>query len=197
MPRPYGKDIVDIIPGKMLRSEYTAIGRLVRACAELEDILNHWIAKLSVTPPQNLYLLLGTTPVSKKLELAWEFAQVSGTQFEQLHRNSFKHEAWDDVFATRNFLCHAVFQGRTKQGLLVFRTSKIIGRRQGHVMFSVECISAGMIEALAKVAEHAIPSLERDLGVAASREGLRQKTAGPHPKAVQPSRKTSARKPKA
>ena len=65
------------------------IGRLIRAVAEIEDIVTLYIASMVKTNEASILLLLGRTQISAKLEQAGYMAQLVSPDFYERHKKLF------------------------------------------------------------------------------------------------------------
>jgi hypothetical protein len=70
MVKYYSPDTVQLQQAELGDEEYSAIGRLIRACADIEDLVTLSVADLLGTSEAAAVVALGQTPLSKKLAIA-------------------------------------------------------------------------------------------------------------------------------
>ena len=78
MPKSYSPESTHIKPTKINKETLAARGRLIRAFAEIEDLLTLHICNLTSVPEGRIIVLLGRTAMSKRLEIAEYFATTAG-----------------------------------------------------------------------------------------------------------------------
>ena len=182
-------------PRRISNATYNAMGRVVRAFAEIEDILTLHLCELSNISEGQVMILLGKTPLSKKLEIARQFADARGTPARELFDCWFGTKGFQAALACRNVVAHGVFLGQTETGHLAFRTMKSLNADETSVSVEVVCYDNKSFLEVASSAELAIPSLEKGLQLQASREIRRGQSLDPHSKA-QPKRPPSTKPPR-
>ena len=89
MPKSYSPESTHIKPTKINKETLAAIGRLIRAFAEIEDLLTLHICNLTSVPEGRIIVLLGRTAMSKLLEIAEYFAKTAGANALAAHKNVF------------------------------------------------------------------------------------------------------------
>ena len=185
-------------PYRITNATYNAMGRVVRAFAEIEDILTLHLCALSNISEGQVLILLGATPLSKKLKIARQFAVARGESACELFDGWFGTAGFQAALACRNVVAHGVFLGQTETGQLAFRTMKTLNADETTVGAEVVCYDTNAFLEVASSAELAIPNLEKGLQLQALRETRREQSLDPHSKA-QPKRPPStkpARPPK-
>jgi len=170
-----------------------SIGRLVRAFAEIEDIITLYIIDLAEISEAKAIIMLGRMPITRRLDIAKTLAHVTGEKITKLHEKLF-NPMFFDVLACRNDVTHGTLMGRTGEGRLAFLTSKTDPQIDGKLHQDVSTYTPHDIKGLAKAAEDAVPILETQLKLQASRQERLDKPLVPHRKGRK-KRKTKA-KPK-
>ena len=194
MAKIYSSTPVKLKQARLTIKVLTSIGRLVRACAELDDILTLYICSLAEVSESHGAILLGRTPVSKKVEIAQYLAKMRGKIITEVHGNLF-NTRYDEAIECRNVVAHGVFRGKGEDGRLYFRTSKSdepIGKAAGKRVYGY---TPNTINAIAISAEKLVPIFEKTLMLSALREKRLQQPVGAHPKGLSQSRRTSTPKP--
>ncbi len=158
------------------------IGRLIRACAELEDCIKHYICLLADMSERNATIILGTTATRKRFEIAEELARVTG----EAEHDLFSKLAGQlkDVIETRNSVAHGVYLGQNeKDGRLFFRIERPVKNDLREVIVLVAGVLPDDIKRQAARLEALIPEIEKHLRIEALREKRLQQTPQLHPKA--------------
>ena len=192
MGRIYGKGHQELKPAKLTVPVLTAIGRLVRACAEIEDLVDLFIAKLAELSETKMTILLGRTAVTRRIEIAEQLAAIRTDGALKVHAAIF-NEGYYDVIDCRNAVAHGTLLGKSTDGMLYFltsNTSKPKDQRSRRFTFGY---APKTIIAFAQYAEQLVPHFEQALKVQDMRAERLQRPLSPHPKA-QPQR--SAKSPR-
>lgn len=184
-----------IKPYRITNATHNAMGRVVRAFAEIEDILTLHLCALANISEGQIMILLGKTPLSKKLEIARQFADARGPTARELFDSWFGTKGFQDLLACRNVVAHGVFLGRTESGHLAFRTVKSLNADETTVAAEVVCYDKNELSEVASSVELAILNLEKALQLQASRETRRGQSLDPRSKA-QPKRPPSTKPPR-
>lgn len=160
------------------------IGRLVRATAEIEDIVTEHFCEVARIPLGAALLILGRMSSSGHLGLARQFASVQGGEVLAAHLECFGTDEFKDIIKCRNTVAHGVLLGKTPDGNIAF---EILQDSQGvegeEIVVTVNTYPPNSLRAAALLAEQAIPKFEDRLLVKASREKRRSQALGPHSKA--------------
>ena len=80
----YGDKAVGVTPGALDDKALLVIARLVRACAELEDIVNLFICNLAEISESRMIVLLGKSAISKRVEIAEYLAKMGAAEAQEL-----------------------------------------------------------------------------------------------------------------
>ena len=174
MGNEYSKVGSPLKPVKLSQETLLDMGRLIRAVAEIEDILTlHMCNVADITEGQYL-ILLGKIGIGAKLGYATLFANSIGGAAKQRTEESFNNEAYKALIKCRNVVAHGVLLGQTDIGKISFRTTDTASPKSG--VLGVEVISYGPSDftAFAEMAEIAIPQIEEALMVADTRAARRE-----------------------
>ena len=167
-----------------------AMGRLIRAFAELEDIATLWLGRLSGLDDAMMALFMPRAALSNKVTMAQRIAK-NAEDADLLHRRAFASEEWILAAKMRNVAAHGVLIGKQEDGSLAFRTADSEDLDGGKVAFKIVSIPPDMWEHVALAAENAIPRIERALGVQKRRQENRQQAIGTR----QPAQAAKPKKP--
>jgi hypothetical protein len=115
MVTEYGSDTVSLQPAKLGDAEFHAIGRLIRACADIEDLLTLSIADLMLVNETALVVALGQTPMSKKLSIGNYLAAVRAQDMPARYKHCFDAE-FKEIVACRNAAAHGILLGQWPNG---------------------------------------------------------------------------------
>jgi hypothetical protein len=181
MPRTYGATACELKPAALTTETLSDIGRLVRAFAEIEDILDLHIACLAGISETKVTILLGRTAISRRMEIAETLARLRPDKALEVHLSAFK--GFGDISDCRNAVAHGKLLGVDDDGKLAFLTFNSAppsGEAAIRVAFSYH---PETIKLLATTAEAAIPTLERMLQVEALRAERLLRPLQPHSKA--------------
>jgi hypothetical protein len=121
MARIYPSEKATVKPSELPDDIVLSIGKLVRACAEMEDILDLFICGLAEISESKATILLGRTAVTRRVEIALELAKLRTDEAVTVHKKAFD-SAFDDILYCRNVVSHGTFMGTSEHGY-VFRTA--------------------------------------------------------------------------
>jgi hypothetical protein len=153
-----------LTPYKLSDEELLYIGRIIRATAEIEDIVNWYLFHLSNIPYAILAVLLGKMPVSSRIGLAKRFANWRGGEAKAFYDNVMGSNAVRDLFNYRNILAHGVLLGKTDAGDIAFQVQDSSSEPQEeHVPLLVTAVPPSSLKETAELSEGLIPVLERSL----------------------------------
>lgn len=94
---------------------FLMIGQLVRAFAEIEDIISLYLYKLANVSESCGCVMLGRTPISVRISQLAYLASLHGDEAVQLHKARFTPEFFD-ALKCRNVVAHGVLLGRANIG---------------------------------------------------------------------------------
>jgi hypothetical protein len=179
IPSPVGTDIHPYI---LTDEDHRCIGVVICACAELENILDHFLTEVSGILRGQLMVLLGRASTATKLRVAQRLAVVRGEHWPTLYHESFEHPTYRGLIKFRNSVAHGWLLGLTDAGQIAFE----ILEPTEDVEVVITTVSAYPPEALAEYATvslQVVRILEERLGARASREARRALPLHPHRKA--------------
>lgn len=183
MANSYSPDEVPLHEARLGKGEFAAIGRLVRACADIEDLVTLYIAKLMGVKEGMVVVALGTTPFSKRLSIAGYLAKVHGSREEALFKTCF-HSDFSDLTTCRNAVAHGTLLGQSKDGRWAFLTPKTENpEAPGSTVQVVISYRKRDIELHADGAEMGVSIIEQTLGLQPLRDTRRGRPLLPHRKA--------------
>lgn len=184
MAKIYPSEPATVKPANLPDEILTSIGRLVRSCAEIEDVLDLFIGNLAELSETKVTILMGKTPISRKLEIASELAKIRPDAAAQAHKVAFD-PVFSDILYCRNAVAHGSFMGTTEDGY-VFRTANPGPIQDESKLRVVVCYPAETIHDFARVAEARIAELEGLLQVKEQRAERYTRPLLPHSKARNP-----------
>jgi hypothetical protein len=173
----------DLKPYKLTQKELRDIGRLIRACAEIEDIISLYLFKLANLPEGAGSVLLGRTPSSARLKVLEAFALSKGGEAVDLFRQAFDNESYRAVVKCRNTVAHGVLLGLTDLKQIAFQVQELQGIDGNEALISVNAYARSTFGNLADQAEKIIPHMEEAFELATLRETRRSQALVPHLKA--------------
>lgn len=191
-------------PYTLSDDQLLAIGRLIRACAEIEDIINLYLCDLADIGLGQAIILLGRMSASSKLKIAETLASIEGGDASAIHKECFDNDHYFDIVRCRNTVTHGILLGKDEAGLIAFQVQETLGVEGTKIMLGVNAYDERAFKAFADQAEDVIPQLEARLKLQPSREKRRTQALDPHPKAQnsktpnakpKPQRKPSRKKP--
>ena len=188
----YSAKSIKVQPAKLDDRALIAIARLVRACAEIEDLINLFICNLAEISESRMVVMLGRSAVSKRVEIAEYLAKINSPKAQELSDWAFNEGFWD-TFRCRNDVAHGVLLGKNEDGAWSFLTSKTEAPEGKSAIQVVSSFTPEFIEATADAAEAAIPSLEDKLKLKEQRESRYGRPLSPHRKGRR--QQTQAAKP--
>jgi hypothetical protein len=183
MARAYATKPSKITPVKLSADTLTSIGRLVRAWAEIEDLITLFICKSMGLNESQSVLLIGKQGISRKLQIAAYIAKADSPAAAALHAHIFGDKFYD-LHHCRNAVAHGVLLGKTEAGTIAFLTSKTDEPLDGGAIIEVASFTEETIAACARIAEAAIPKIEKTLKLSALREIRLQQTLVALPKGL-------------
>lgn len=191
MPRSFSAKEEDLTPVVLPDKLLTEIGRLIRAFAEIEDLVTLYICNLAEISESKALVLLGRAAITRRVEMAEYLALMTGLEIGKLHASIFNLE-FREALECRNTVAHGLLLGQTEDGRYAFLTSKTeapVGKAAIQVAISYDFHS---IASYANIAERAVPLICTQLKLQELREARLQRPLLPHRKA-QPQREPSAK----
>lgn len=181
MPRIYPKEAPPLRPGKIDDATLHAIGRLIRATAEIEDIVDCFIAILAGLSETRALIMLGRTAITRRLEIAETLAKVRTDKAHDVYKEAFP-KAFQDLLECRNAVAHGVLIGITDENEFAFLTTPTSMTEGESAKRIVASYNSATIANFADKAEAMLPWLEERLQVQEQRAERLQRPLKPHPK---------------
>jgi hypothetical protein len=172
----------DVTPAVLDDQTLAEIGRLVRACAEIEDLVTFFICTLAEISETRATVLLGKIGITQRIQIARYLAQLSGDKAVSVCNDAFDAD-FQAILDCRNAVAHGVFLGTVEEGRLAFLTRKTVRPETDAARQVVEAYAPVNIALYARTAEGAIPKLEAHLQVKELRRDRYLKPLSGHPKA--------------
>ena len=192
MPVEYSKTGSSIRPFTVSNDLFAEMGRIIRACSEIEDIIALHLCNLAKIGEAESLILLGRVPVSAKLRMAATIANAVGGEVATVHNRCFDNDDFKQLMKCRNTVAHGLLLGQNDEGGLAFRTVDPAGADAARLNINVISWDIGAFGHFAEMAENSIPELERLLGLQAWRKRRREQDLLPHRKS-QPKEKQGAK----
>lgn len=172
--------IVKMSQEKITEDAFVAIGRIVRACADLEDVLNLWICKLSGLSEAASTAILGRTNISTKKSLALALAKLKGEAFVELHNTAFD-DNMSRLLTCRNAVAHGAYTGRTDDGKWSFLTATTVAYENGGLSKQSLAYSTEALAQIANAGTIKIGAMDRLLGLKPWRDKRQWQDLAVHP----------------
>jgi hypothetical protein len=177
---PDGTSLTDVtLDDGILRN----IGRIFIGAAELEDVVTLYLCSLAKLSEGHVVMLLGRAALSKKFELARNFAKAHGEKELERFKATLGNEHLQAMLEFRNTLAHGAMLGLTKEGRIAFRTARQIDQNTTSVTMEVNSYLPEEFQHCADSFETVIPWLESELQVNEARAAHKTNELGPHTKA--------------
>jgi hypothetical protein len=173
----------ELKPYKLTQKELRDIGRLIRACAEIEDIISLYLFKLANLPEGAGAVLMGRTPASARLKVLETFSLSKGGEALDLYRQAFDNDNYRAITRCRNTVAHGLLLGLTERKEIAFQVQELQGVDGHEAIVSVNAYSREAFGIMADQAEQIIPQMEHVFGLATLREKRRSQALDPHMKA--------------
>ena len=182
----YAEESTDIEVADLPVEALLCVGRIIRAVAEIENIVTLYLSTLAKLSDGHAVILFGREGYAKKIELARKFASAHGQEKLDEFKLHLENDAIKNVMEMRNVLAHGSYLGRTGDGRWAFQTVRQLELRSTEVV--VEAISFGDqdFEHCAATSEELVEILETELRVKGARHQRRSGALGRHTKARTP-----------
>jgi hypothetical protein len=190
MTKDYSANVPDLETAILTERHHIAIGRLVRACAAIEDYITLFICRMLDLSEAKADMLLGVMPIRGRLQIAERAAATFGKDGPETYKNWLKNPALDSILNCRNALAHGILIGQTNTGSLAFRTSTKTGHEEGRIGNEIIIYDIETIEECVTVAETGVIDLPGGLKLQALLEKRRTQPLAPHPKSQPPKKRT-------
>jgi hypothetical protein len=179
-----------IKPAKIPPPVFTAIGRMVRAFAEIEDSLNIYIYNLARTPEPAAVILLGRSPISAKLTMAKALSSLHHTDAIATTEKLFFGQEFSEAKECRNAAAHGIFLGawgRPKH--YAFLTDKVLEAVNFNMRREVVSYDLKTFKYHAAFAERWASHISSELELQPLREKRFQQSLLPHRKGLKKAEK--------
>lgn len=193
MPIAYMQDGAELKPYVLGPADLRAIGRLVRACAEIDDCLTAYLCHVARINEGQALILLGKMPISGKKRMACTFAESHGPDELARFNSLFGTPEYSEIMKCRNSVAHGILLGRTPDGHIAFRVPDMLPSEGDTATVQVNAYSASGLASYAHDAAALAESLRSFLNQQGTQERRRERGLRHHPKG-QTKRQTS--KPK-
>ncbi|WP_156029827.1 hypothetical protein [Sphingomonas sp. URHD0057] len=173
--------------------EYQAIGRVVRACAEIEELITMFIAEQARITDGTVAILLGQTALSKKLSIANYLAAARGPEIRAQYENCIT-PMFKEIIQCRNAVVHGQLLGKSEDGHWAFLSVRT--EEPAEVGKSVQLVfsfSRADLVLYADEAKKAVELIEKSLEYEGLRILRRGRSLEPHRKS-QPKAKPAAKR---
>ncbi len=181
MPRLYPEQAPTVKAGRIDDATLHSIGRLIRATAEIEDIVDCFICVLADLNESKTSILLGKTAITRRLEIAESLSKLRTDEAHKIYKEAFPAEI-ADILECRNAVAHGILLGIGDGHEYAFITSLTNSVRGDAAVRIVVNYSPATIRNIADKAEAMIPYLEKRLLVQGLRSERLQRPLEPHPK---------------
>ena len=181
MPNVYSSKQTAVHPASLDDEALLAIGRIVRATAEIEDLVNLFICNLAGISESKMVVMLGKTAISKRIEIAEYLAKIASTEATELASWAFD-AGFRDLMTCRNVVSHGVLLGKDEDGMWAFLTSNMRPPEGQSAIQLVASYSTDTLQRYAGAAEAAIPPITTRLELEAHREARHERPLSPHRK---------------
>jgi hypothetical protein len=188
MPPTYSSKETKVERAELDDRALIAIGRLIRAAAEIEDLVNLFICNLAEINESRMVVMLGRSAISKRVEIAEYLAKLNSPQAAGLAARMFTDGFWD-MTRCRNDVAHGVLLGRNEDGAWSFLTAKTEQPTGASAIQIVASYTTDYLEDLAEAAENSIPTIAEGLKLTVLREARYGRPLSPHRKGLRQQKK--------
>ena len=166
------------------------VGRIIRAVAEIEDIVTLYLSALAKLSDGHAIILFGRDGYVKKVDLARKFATAHGQEKLNEFKLHLENDAIRNVIEMRNVLAHGSYLGRTEDGRWAFRTVRQLELRSTEVVVEAASFGDQDFEHCATTSEQLVDILETELRVKGARQRRKEGALDRHTKARTPKRRS-------
>lgn len=181
MPKTYGSGSSPPKQIDLPESTLTDIGRLVRAFAEIEDLVFLYICGLADISESRATALIGGVPLQRRIDMAGYLAKMTGKKITAIQKTIFD-KTFEEIRSCRNTVSHGKYLGVEDSGGFAFLTQKRDDPIGESAIQIVESYHPEIISQFAKMAVEAVPKIEKLLKLEASRQERVSKPLRPHKK---------------
>jgi hypothetical protein len=188
----YSPDTVELKQEDLGNPEFAAIGRLIRACADIEDLVTLAVADLMGSSEAAVVVALGQTPISKKLAIGNYLAGTRDADWVARFAECFGQD-YKEIIVCRNAVAHGVLVGRWADGRWAFLTARTEPPLPGATFQQVISFKTQDLNLYAGLAEELAKYIEQTLGLATQRKLRHGRSLLPHRRS-QPKPKQGAKR---
>ena len=192
MHQEYSQSGSEIKPVTLSDSVYQAMGRIIRAFAEIEDIVGLHLCETASLNEGQLLFLMGRASISDKITKVLALASAKGGELERVTKECFDRSEFRALQRCRNVIAHGFLLGETEAGKIAFRTTSITDMDMTYLGVEVATYEPSAFADFALIAESVLGQMERVLRVDTLRAERRAQALLSHPKA-QPIKEPSAK----
>lgn len=124
MSHSYGATHSTTQPTSLNDDVLVSIGRLIRAFAEIEEIVTLFISALAKLNQSQAVIILSRAQLTRKLAIAEQLATIAGEQHLERYKACFATVSFKNAQECRNIMAHGILFGLGEDGLLAFLTDK-------------------------------------------------------------------------
>lgn len=194
MDQEYSKVGTTLKPVVLTDEIHLAMGRLIRAFAEIEDIISLHLCNVADITEGQLLFLLGKAGIQDKLAKAEALAKAQGGEVHRVTVDCFDNDVFRAMLRCRNVVAHGLLLGQTEAGKIAFRTSNVTGVDSIGIGAEVATYDPTAFRQFADIADSCVEQIEGPLRVKELRDERRARprrsSQGPADKSAK--RKTSA-----
>lgn len=173
-------------------ADYTHAGKIMRAFAEIDDMLTLHIGNLTGVDPARATILLGRSPLSAKINTAATLAKLASAAAAATHATVFDSTLLVIGQKFRNALAHGTYLGVDSDGAYAFLTPTPTDASAERLQLEVLAIDPASLADVATKLLVALPEIERVLRLTTLRQRRFPQRLEAHPKG-QPQRKKGAK----
>lgn len=183
MPYEYSDSESELKPYVLELVEEAIVGKIIRACAELDDIVTLWLCECAQLSEGHLIFLAPRMQITAKIEAAGKFAKFRGGDWESRHKEAFCHEDFQALIKCRNIVAHGSLLGKDSDGGIVFRVPEYLGEKIDEgIAVEAFSYSTEQLANFAGLAQVWVKEFEEGLKLQSLREKRRERPLGVHPK---------------
>jgi hypothetical protein len=182
MPSTYGATHETTQPVVLSDEVLLAIGRLIRAFADIEELLGLFISAHTKLNQSQAVIVLGGTQLTRRLAMAEQIATIAGGEHLDRFNACFKNDWFRDAHTCRNVVAHGILLGETPDGEIAFLTNKT---DQPSGNSTVQIVGSYLPKAIIANAETSASNLEpmaQTLGLQSWLKRHQPQALGPHRK---------------
>lgn len=149
-------------PGDLSDEAHRLIGRLVRACAQIEELITFFIMNLTNLDEATATLVLGKTAPTRRLEMVAYLAETQGGEHFAAYKRLFG-PAYREVVLCRNVVAHGSFMGLDDEGRYTFLIDTMEMPEKGQPFKKVISLNEADLSHFTNDAEQLRKMIETDL----------------------------------